>query len=99
MDVVMVRCRVRRHNNVSGSIESVTRLARAARSGTIRRRMWRRRTPPLRTAAASRLRAWANRLEPPRRVDRVQPPTAPLVRLGGRWWPREEITGGGATAP
>lgn len=61
--------------------------------------MWRRRTPPLRTAAASRLRAWANQLEPPRAADRVQPSTAPLVRLGGRWWPREEITGGDATAP
>jgi hypothetical protein len=45
-----------------------------------------RRVTPLRTTVAGRLRAFA---------DRVQPlpmpnwrPTAPLVRLGGRWWYR-----------
>jgi hypothetical protein len=89
----MVGRRLRPHNNVSGSGESGTRLARRARSGTIRSRMSRRRTPPLRTTAASRLRAWADRLEPPRAVVRTQPSSAPLVRLGGRWWPRQEIAG------
>ena len=56
--------------------------------------MLRPRTPLLRTTAASRLRAWADQLEAPRTPVRLQPPAAPLVRLGGRWWAREEITGG-----
>jgi hypothetical protein len=32
----------------------------------------------------------ADRLEPPRRPIR-QPGGAPLVRLGGRWWRREDL--------
>jgi hypothetical protein len=36
------------------------------------------------------LRATADRLEPPRRPI-TQPGFAPLVRIGGRWWRREEL--------
>ena len=46
--------------------------------------------PPVRSVAASRLRALADRLEP---LTRAMPrrPTAPLIRLGGRWWYRDEL--------
>jgi hypothetical protein len=90
----MLRPLARRHNNTSDSAESTKRLAVAARSATIRRPMRRSRTPPLRTTAAARLRAWADQLEPSRVPIRLQPPAAPLVRMGGRWWAREELTNG-----
>lgn len=47
--------------------------------------------PPLRRWAASRLRGLADNLEPPGRglSGRVR---APLVRFGGRWWDRDELT-------
>jgi hypothetical protein len=51
-------------------------------------------TPALRIIAASRLRAWADRLEPPPVPVRAQPVGAPLVRLGRRWWSRDELVGG-----
>jgi hypothetical protein len=45
--------------------------------------------PLLRRSAAARLRDLAERLEPrPERPDRSP---APLVRLDGRWWYRDEI--------
>jgi hypothetical protein len=45
--------------------------------------------PPVRTAAASKLRALADRLAP---FASAPPPSpAPLVRLGGRWWYRGEL--------
>jgi hypothetical protein len=50
------------------------------------------RTPPLRTTAASKLRSWADRLDS-RRPERRRPPAAPLVRLGGLWWQRDELGG------
>jgi hypothetical protein len=50
------------------------------------------RNPPLRTTAASKLRSWADRLEP-RRVPRGRPSAAPLVRVGGLWWQRDQIGG------
>jgi len=46
----------------------------------------------MRKTAASRLRAWADQLEP-RVIMRIRPPSAPLVRVGGRWWPRDEVFG------
>jgi hypothetical protein len=45
-----------------------------------------------RKAAASRLRSLADRVDP-RLVARVRPPAAPLVRIGGRWWPRDVLVG------
>jgi len=48
--------------------------------------------PPMRKAAASRLRSIADRVDP-RLVARVQPPAAPLVRIGGRWWSRDALVG------
>jgi hypothetical protein len=56
--------------------------------------------PPVRRSAASRLRALADRLDP-RQQDVTEPerPTAPLVRVGGRWWQRDEILGPPAAAP
>jgi hypothetical protein len=42
----------------------------------------------LKRSAASRLRGLADRLEPPRLP--VRPP-APLIRLAGRWWRRDEL--------
>jgi hypothetical protein len=55
--------------------------------------------PPMRRSAASRLRALADRLDP-RQQDVTEPerPSAPLVRFGGRWWPRDEILGPPADA-
>jgi hypothetical protein len=50
------------------------------------------RTPAIRKTTASKLRAWADQLEP-RSTERNRPPEAPLVRLGGRWLPRDEIAG------
>jgi hypothetical protein len=51
-------------------------------------------TPALRIIAASRLRAWADRPEPPPVPVRAQPFVAPLARLGRRWWSRDELVGG-----
>ncbi len=50
------------------------------------------RPPMSRKAAASRLRSLADRVDP-RLVARVRPPAAPLVRIGGRWWPRDVLVG------
>jgi hypothetical protein len=47
---------------------------------------------PIRKSAASTLRAWADQLAP-RVATRPRPGAAPLVRLGGRWWPRDKLTG------
>jgi hypothetical protein len=47
--------------------------------------------PPLRREVAARLRGLADRLDP--RRSPVRPPIAPLVRLDGRWWRREELDG------
>jgi hypothetical protein len=41
----------------------------------------------MRDTLAARLRQLANRLEPPA----PRRPPAPLVRLGGRWWRRDEL--------
>jgi hypothetical protein len=49
-------------------------------------------TPPFRKTAASRLRTLADWFEPRRVVPR-RPQAAPLVRLGGRWWQRDELVG------
>jgi hypothetical protein len=46
--------------------------------------------PPVRRSAALRLRAVADRLDP-REDAIVERVVAPLVRLGGRWWHRDEI--------
>jgi hypothetical protein len=46
--------------------------------------------PPLRRSTASRLRDLADRLDP-RRQTLAARSSAPLVRLGGRWWHRDEI--------
>jgi hypothetical protein len=46
--------------------------------------------PPLRRTTASRLRDLADRLDQ-RRQTLAARSTAPLVRLGGRWWHRDEI--------
>jgi hypothetical protein len=48
------------------------------------------RRPPLRAAVASRLRDIADGLEPPERADAGHS-RAMLIRLGGRWWYRDEI--------
>jgi hypothetical protein len=48
---------------------------------------------PLRRCAASRLRELAERLEP-RRQTLAGRSSAPLVRLDGRWWYRDEIVDG-----
>jgi hypothetical protein len=45
---------------------------------------------PVRRSAALRLRAVADRLDP-RDEAIVEQLVAPLVRLGGRWWHRDEI--------
>jgi hypothetical protein len=50
------------------------------------------RTHPVRKAVASKLRSLANQLESRPRVPR-RCSAAPLVRLGGRWWQRDEIAG------
>ena len=50
---------------------------------------------PLRRAVALRLRRVADRLDARRHslpVPRL--PVAPLVRMNGRWWRREELGGG-----
>jgi hypothetical protein len=44
--------------------------------------------PPLRRSAASRLRGLADHLEPPQLPLRS---TAPLIRMDGRWWQRDEL--------
>jgi hypothetical protein len=46
---------------------------------------------PMRETTAERLRSLADRLAP--RAPRAprRPGRAPLVRLGGRWWGRDEI--------
>jgi len=49
-----------------------------------------RKLPPMRRSAASRLRGLAERLEPRRQRLGGRSP-APLVRLDGRWWNRDEI--------
>jgi hypothetical protein len=46
--------------------------------------------PPFRRSAASSLRLLANRLEPVRRCLPARP-LAPLVRVGGRWWYRDDL--------
>src|SRR4051794_38521872 len=48
--------------------------------------------PPLRRSAASWLRGLAARLEPNWQVAAGRP-AAPLVRIGGTWWPRDAIFG------
>ncbi|MFL5842483.1 MAG: hypothetical protein ACJ77Z_18715 [Thermoleophilaceae bacterium] len=52
----------------------------------------------LRGSVAARLRAVADRLEPPGFTlpKRAQ---APLVRLGGRWWQGKDIAGAAPPAP
>jgi hypothetical protein len=45
--------------------------------------------PPLRRKVASRLRGFADRLDP--RRSPARPPVAPLVRFNGRWWRREDL--------
>jgi hypothetical protein len=47
--------------------------------------------PELREQAASRLRGLADRLEPPRQDD-ARASRAMIIRLGGRWWHRDELT-------
>jgi len=49
--------------------------------------------PILRKATATRLRSLADRFDP-RLVVRDQPAAAPLVRIGGRWWRRDELVDG-----
>jgi hypothetical protein len=51
-----------------------------------------RRRPPLRSATAARLRSLADRFDRPLPV-RTRPAAAPLVRVGGRWWARDELVG------
>jgi hypothetical protein len=46
--------------------------------------------PLLRESAASRLRGLADRIEPPRPQSERRSP-AMLIRLGGRWWTRDDI--------
>jgi hypothetical protein len=46
--------------------------------------------PPLRRSAASRLRDLAHRLDPGRQTIAARS-SAPLIRIGGRWWYRDEI--------
>ena len=45
--------------------------------------------PPLRSACAARLRSLAERLAPA--PSWARRPLAPLVRVAGRWWYRNEI--------
>jgi hypothetical protein len=47
--------------------------------------------PPLGLWAASRLRGIADRLEPAQRGFPGRAP-APLIRFGGKWWHRDEVT-------
>jgi hypothetical protein len=47
--------------------------------------------PELRQQAASRLRGLADRLEPPKHYD-MRASRAIAIRLGGRWWSRDELT-------
>jgi len=46
---------------------------------------------PLRRSAAWRLRRLADRMDPRPRTRRLPPSAAPLVRFGGRWWPRDTL--------
>ena len=46
---------------------------------------------PLRRSAAWRLRRLADRMDPRPRTRRLPPSAAPLVRFGGRWWPRDAL--------
>ena len=48
----------------------------------------------MRTTVAARLRAFADRVQPLPMPD--WRPTAPLVRLGGRWWYRGKELGADA---
>jgi hypothetical protein len=45
---------------------------------------------PLRRSAAKRLRRIADGLEPPGQLTR-NPGRMPLIRLGGRWWSRDDL--------
>jgi hypothetical protein len=56
-----------------------------------------RRTPSLRKSTATKLRSLAERFEPSR-GSRPRGSKAPLVRIGGRWWKREELFGEVAAA-
>ena len=47
----------------------------------------------MRRTAASKLRAWADQLEPLPRLVRTCS-AAPLVRVGGLWLQRDELAGG-----
>ena len=47
---------------------------------------------PLRRSAAWRLRRLADRMDPrPHQAQPLPPSAAPLVRFGGRWWPRDTL--------
>jgi hypothetical protein len=46
----------------------------------------------MRKTAAPRLRGWADQIEPLTRLTRTCS-AAPLVRVGGVWWQRDEIAG------
>jgi hypothetical protein len=47
----------------------------------------------MRRSAAERLRALADRLDPRQQDVTEERPSAPLIRLGGVWWQRDEILG------
>jgi hypothetical protein len=92
-DDVMIRAPARPDNNVL-TAKSATRLAAATRSGMIRRSRAARGHPrygvPRQRGCARGRIDWSR---PPVPV-RAQPVVAPLVRLGRRWWSRDELVGG-----
>jgi hypothetical protein len=52
----------------------------------------------MRRAAASTLRSLADRFDAGRQT-RTRPSVAPLIRLGGRWWGRDELVGAQTAEP